>query len=381
MTIRPTNKSTHFSILDGLRGVAAVCVVLLHLTRWPVNFAKVPPYGNWLAHSYLAVDFFFLLSGFVIAHAYERRLSEGLPFLDFLRARLVRLYPMFFMGLVLGTLAMAVAQPWGLNVFLFFRQALFIPTYHKGDYTFPYNMPAWSLMFEMFINLAYAFFLPWLRTRVMIGIVGFSALILVAAGWFHDGVGCGGGFPGMPFGLPRVTFGFLYGVLLYRAYQAGLLPKVRTSALAVFAALLALLVIPLGHTHLTMVYDMFCLLVAFPAIIIFALPITRKNWFFTFSGDISYPIYAIHCPVIIGLIGLVDPDPMASTAVRWLTVLVLTLICIASSWILLKVYDEPVRKLLKPAPRRRGAVANAPHPSGWKLKLIGTKPHVRTQSY
>ncbi len=159
--MKPGGRTTHFAILDGLRGVAAICVVLFHLTIKPAALLPIPAYGGFLNHAYLAVDFFFLLSGFVITHAYEQRLRSGLNFSDFCCVRLVRLYPMFIAGLVIGAVgAILQGGPGHFSFLSFVQQALFIPHYRHNEFAFPYNLPAWSLMFELIINLCYGAFLP-----------------------------------------------------------------------------------------------------------------------------------------------------------------------------------------------------------------------------
>lgn len=86
----------HFEILDGLRGIAAVAVVIFHF----MEFA-VPDYSkSFIAHAYLAVDFFFCLSGFVIAYAYDNKVQK-LGALQFLKLRLIRLHPLVIIGSVL----------------------------------------------------------------------------------------------------------------------------------------------------------------------------------------------------------------------------------------------------------------------------------------
>jgi len=70
-TSLPTTRQ-HFEILDGLRGVAAIAVVIFHFMEITIP----DPKNNFIAHAYLAVDFFFCLSGFVIAYAYDDRLSK-----------------------------------------------------------------------------------------------------------------------------------------------------------------------------------------------------------------------------------------------------------------------------------------------------------------
>src|SRR5271156_4792125 len=91
----------HFATLDGLRGVAAIIVLALHVLGPLVDISLTP-------HAGLAVDFFFCLSGFVIGYAYEDRLLKTMSFLEFATARVIRLYPLIIAGLLLGAMTFIV---------------------------------------------------------------------------------------------------------------------------------------------------------------------------------------------------------------------------------------------------------------------------------
>ncbi len=99
----------HFVVLDGLRGVAALCVVIFHFSEMVIwNYSKL-----WIGHGFLAVDFFFCLSGFVLGYAYDDRVATmGLG--HFFRMRLIRLQPMVVFGAVLGVIAF-YANPFGVT--------------------------------------------------------------------------------------------------------------------------------------------------------------------------------------------------------------------------------------------------------------------------
>src|SRR5271170_6431289 len=82
--------------MDGVRGVAAICVMLGHfVVPLGVNHVLV-------SSSFFAVDIFFCLSGFVLCYSYEDRLDHGLSAIDFIKLRLIRLYPIYIAGLALG---------------------------------------------------------------------------------------------------------------------------------------------------------------------------------------------------------------------------------------------------------------------------------------
>ncbi|MGE0829924.1 MAG: acyltransferase family protein, partial [Hyphomonadaceae bacterium] len=153
-----------FLALDGLRGIAAVAVLLRHFgsAAGPVR----------LPESYLAVDLFFLLSGFVLAHAYEQRLRAGMSFWDFLKARFIRLYPLYFLGTAIGAAGAfwLASRNWGHAEFgemlgsLSFNLAFLPSAFHEHN-PFPYNGPAWSLFYEMLASVIFALAAPLMGPR------------------------------------------------------------------------------------------------------------------------------------------------------------------------------------------------------------------------
>src|SRR3546814_17181341 len=102
MYIEPNQPDTlktkqHFEILDGLRGIAALAIVIFHFMEWIyADFSE-----NFIAHGFLAVDFFFCLSGFVIGYAYDNRM-EKMGILEFFKRRLIRLHPLVIFGAEIG---------------------------------------------------------------------------------------------------------------------------------------------------------------------------------------------------------------------------------------------------------------------------------------
>jgi peptidoglycan/LPS O-acetylase OafA/YrhL len=121
--LQPAATRRHsFVILDALRGVAAAAVVTVHAPLFFHSVAtpgSVPdasghaPMTGPLFEAYLAVDFFFLLSGFVLAHAYGEKLNDGMTSCQFMRCRLIRLYPLYLLALVIvhGRLRIFVRSP------------------------------------------------------------------------------------------------------------------------------------------------------------------------------------------------------------------------------------------------------------------------------
>jgi peptidoglycan/LPS O-acetylase OafA/YrhL len=154
-------KAHKFLALDALRGVAALIVAEFH---YRVFFSNV-----FFTHSYLAVDLFFMLSGFVLSFAYQQRLDSGYSVSTFLKTRAVRLYPLYFAGLIFGV----VARVWTVRehghtlqggfLLPFACSLLMLPVIAGPGYpnpiSFPFNFPMWSLFFEMVANVYHAVFL------------------------------------------------------------------------------------------------------------------------------------------------------------------------------------------------------------------------------
>src|SRR6201996_3312229 len=116
-----TNKSAgailqtkqHFEILDGLRGIAALAVVTFHFMEWAYSDYS----RNFIGHGFLAVDFFFCLSGFVIGYAYDDRIAK-MGVWEFFKSRIIRLHPLVILGSVLGLLAF-LFDPFGGHIELY----------------------------------------------------------------------------------------------------------------------------------------------------------------------------------------------------------------------------------------------------------------------
>jgi len=159
--------------LDGLRGVSALIVLLFHIGRC------VAPNGIF-AHGYLAVDVFFLMSGFVIANAYENRLLEGFGVFAFIRARVRRLAPVYWAGTLLGMACVAPTLIWRDGVFdgdtatllvVVILFAFLLVPIGRLVLAFPFNGPAWSLFAELVVNVFYAICVRRLGIRALLAIV------------------------------------------------------------------------------------------------------------------------------------------------------------------------------------------------------------------
>jgi len=356
-------KKGHFAGLDGLRGIAALAVVGLHGNQF-IKFTSFHP------STYLAVDFFFILSGFVIAYAYDERIKAGLRLGSFLRVRLIRLYPMLFFGALLGGLSMVSHQLMtnfdhlDLTANLTLAGLLLLPAgLAFGLEAYAVNNPIWSLFFELVANVLYPCLLR--LAKITWAILILSALALIFLIWNYQSVECLGFEDGSLFlaGFARVIVPFLSGALIFHTRIFERFPAVPFVAVA--GGLIAVL---LTWTPLPWLFDLAAIFLLLPALVCLGArtPMTSPGLrkFCEISGKISYPLYLVHQPVMRAVGGIAQMPrfnlpPALSLAVG-------VAISIGLAWIALKFYDEPVRYFLS---RRREAkpreqVAGFPVASG-----------------
>jgi peptidoglycan/LPS O-acetylase OafA/YrhL len=347
-------RASKFPVLDGMRGVAALLVVTRHnLIYW----GDLPFF-----HSYLAVDLFFILSGFVISHAYGRKLDEGrLSSAGFMLVRWIRLYPLYFLAALLG-FVVALARPTHLHsppVWTLSRSLalmlFFLPSRVPGNVgLFPLDAPAWSLFFEMLVNVLFALTLGRLRGRRLLAFVALGGLALVAISAHCHGTNHGFMWIGISIvaGLIKSTFGIFLGVFLHRLYERrALVPSRLTAWLervgpwpSVAVMLLVLLIPHLGA--LDWVLDVAATMIVFPACVyaaVCARPGPRVTRAFTVLGILSYPVYLLHEPVGALLepvlaVPLAAHAPLAGVSLIGL----LAVLCLALD----ALYDRPVRRFL-----------------------------------
>lgn len=357
---------SHYVILDGLRGVAALMVVAFHLFE---AYSGGNPANQIINHGYLAVDFFFLLSGFVVAYAYDDRWYAGMTTWAFYKRRLVRLQPMIIIGSVLGAALFAFqhysiypkidsAAVWQVLLVMAIGFTM-IPLPPSADIrgwseTYPLNGPAWSLFYEYVANILYAVGLRKLSNKalgVLVFVAGMTLIYLAVFGPRGDLIGGWALDPvGIQTGLTRVMFPFFAGVLLMRL---GKRIKVPNGFAVCSLLLIAALSLPRfggeGQKWLNGLYDAGCIILLFPLIVLMgagekdvsgvSVRIAR------FFGDLSYPIYITHYPLIYIYTGWVADRkiPAQQGAVVGIGVFIATIVI---AWACLKLYDEPVRKWL-----------------------------------
>lgn len=345
-----------YVLLDAMRGIAAIIVMLGHF-GWSVGLEKyITP------HYYLAVDFFFLLSGFVIADAYLGRIQNGrMDFGAFVLARLVRLYPMIFVGTCLGFVIALFLEARHLTALTYpvltiqFAAGLMLEPFLPSDGTgpivfrFPQNSPIWSLFWEIIANMGFAAVALRARPSTWYVITAVFALILVPYCLTHNGLTRGprewaGGFT-------RVGFFFFCGICLWQIRQNIRLPKI--TAWPLIAVLIMLLIPPL-LPHVNMLYDLGVAMICFPAIILLASQAQPPRGLEAVSewlGAISYPLYALHYP-LMPIFKLCFEALGSSWLASLVVVAAAVSLVLVTSYVMLVWFDEPIRAWL----RRRLAI-------------------------
>ncbi len=342
------NVRNHNATLDGLRGIAAVAVVWLHLTA-------ASGIGSFPNRAYLAVDFFFVLSGFVVADAYERRLLSTLPLLGFVRIRVIRLYPLIVLALMFGFFIKTGslyhygsrytgASGYGQVFEFFLFGVLLIPCPASPDAVFPLDGPLWSLMFEMWTNVFYAASIRVLRTSAAFALLGLSALGLFWGSYTYGSLDLGFSMSTLWVGLMRVLFSFFFGVLIYRLFESGRFSKIPKISTWIPTAVVILSFFP-APTSFGWLYDLFIVILVYPSIIIFctadAIPSSIVP-FALMAGRLSYPLYVLHRSVFGNLFYLSRLHGVRLA----LALFAMSFLMILTSYVVMRLYDEPVRKFL-----------------------------------
>lgn len=342
----------HFEVLDGLRGIAAISVVIFHFME-----IAVPDYTkSFIAHAYLAVDFFFCLSGFVIAYAYDAKL-EKIGIGSFFKLRLIRLHPLVVIGAVWGVIAFVIDpfsdlwKNYANKLWLLLISGCTMIPYpivrERFFNLFHLNPPTWSLFWEYIANVVYALVLVKIRkhNKLLTLLVVISAALLfyeakaatnLSVGW------SGGTFWG---GAMRASFSFLAGILIFRT---GFNIKSKLGFPGVAVLLFISFLIPYSDNT-----NWF----AEPLIVVFYLPLivalgvgagltSRFEKLCIWSGEVSYPLYMIHYPFIWLFMSYVEKFKPSLSEMTWIIVIG-TALLILLAYAVLKLLDEPIRKLLR----------------------------------
>lgn len=356
----------HYQILDGLRGVAAIIVVFFHLGE-PLATGHL---DNLINHGYLAVDFFFLLSGYVIGYAYDDRWNK-MTVSSFLRRRFERLQPLVILGMTLGAIG------------FYFTDSTIWPTIHEVPFwkllivmligwtilpiplsidirgwqeMHPLNSVGWSLFFEYIANILYALGLRKLSNKALTVFVILSGALLihlavtspngdVAGGWTLN-------FEHMRIGIIRTLFPFFAGLLLSRVTKP---IQIKNAFLWCSLLVAVVLLMPRigGAERLWMngLYEAFCIIVLFPLIVyIGASGVVKgkaESKVCKFLGELSYPLYMTHYVLVYFYVAWIS-NHKGITLSEALPYALLTFAgAIVLAYVSLKWFDEPVRAWLR----------------------------------
>jgi len=334
-------RRSRFVVLDGLRGIAAIMVMIFHYEQ------NEPTTWFTASHGYLAVDFFFLLSGFVICHAYETKLQQGLSFRRFFVTRVIRLYPLLVVGVIASFVLRAMLAHVRGHVALDAGQwpTLFLSLLGLPDISQPSGSeflllpPRWSLFYEMAVNLLYAALLPMLSNRVVKALVVVSGVALL---WFTIQVGVD--HLTVPVCTSRTTFSFFVGVLICRWQRTGKLPVVALPVWLTALAIVVALSVPKWPAW-KLPLSLACIFVLFPLVVTAACQQSisgTKARISELLGDLSYPVYVMHYPAVFLFAYIYARTPIPHPAQMLITIPVILVVC----QMILRFYDEPVREYL-----------------------------------
>lgn len=368
------HQKSRITILDGLRGVAALFVVSYHLLETFYSSDE-----HIINHGYLAVDFFFLLSGFVLSYAYNSLWTNGMSYAIFIKKRLIRLHPLVILATVLGLMSYlfqssSVFPNYGSAnmvtiIFVAILNIFFIPTPKNLDIRgwgelFCLNSPQWTLGYEYIANIAYAFFLRRITTKLLIIFTAFSiigTLLLtlnidvfgvldcrdqlaytVIGGWCLT-------ISDFTIALTRLCFPFCCGMLIYRLK---LKFQTKNPMLVATTLLSIVFLIPKIQGIWNGIYEFFCIVILFPFIII----ISTSNYkrpannlserIYCFLGNYSYPLYLLHFPIVYLQISWVYSHPNATKTDYVLCTLISLFMILIISFLAMKFYDNPLRRYL-----------------------------------
>ena len=368
-SISLSESKPHYEILDGLRGVAAVMVVLFHVFE---IYSDGDHAKQIINHGYLAVDFFFLLSGYVIGYAYDDRWNK-MTLKDFFKRRIIRLQPMIIIGSIIGASLFYFQDSPGLGwggihevpvwkmLLVMIIGCTLIPVGKGLDIRgwsemHPLNGPAWSLFFEYIANILYALVFRHLSKIVLAIFVVVAAGFTIQYAFTNPNGDIIGGWSiddatQLRIGFTRLAFPFLAGLLMARI---GKLYHIKNAFLIASILLVIAFSVPrLGGTEslwMNGLYECFCLMVIFPFIVWLGaggkVKGRKASILCKFLGDISYPIYITHFPIVYVYMAWVT-NTGYTLEESWHCGLLVVVISIAVAYLSMKLYDLPIREWLR----------------------------------
>jgi len=322
---------------DAMRGLAAIAVLVYHAD------------SNYAPAGYLAVDFFFLLSGFVIARTYDARFAAGLTLPRFAVLRLIRFYPLYLLGLLIGLFRcigqVVLNRPDKLTsaeagISAIFA-VLFLPSPATAHIS-PLNHPGWSLFFEMAVNLVYAtgVWKAGLRTLVAGTLACGVAFVLLSVS--HGSIAMGFTWTTLLGGAARVGFAFGLGAIISRLHSHRVSSSWR--ALVVPLLLVFVLEFPIAPAH-RVIHELLVAGLLAPLLLWMGAsynPPAPLRAISSVLGDLSYAIYAIHFP-LLWMFGYAARKAGLSESV-WVPACVALILVLA--WISDRAWDRPIRAWL-----------------------------------
>jgi len=362
-----------FHTLDILRGVAAVAVMAFHFGLSGSGLLGVSVFP----HGYLAVDFFFVLSGFVLAFAYQDKLDLGWSSSSFFLVRVIRLYPLYFAGLVLGFAFSVLQSVFGRHqvsattTFLtLVASLLMVPAFglkqQTGEATiYPYNKPAWSLFFEIMANVFHALLLRRRSWKFLAGTLCVTGAALIYSCLRYGSIGFGVNRSEFLYGFARVLFSYTVGISLLRVWKSGR-GRMRVPPLVIAILLLIALAVPV-YPRFTALYDLAATFILFPILVLAGAWSQPGPWFMRsceWLGTASYAIYVLHVPIAdffaeaVRRISHREPALFAP----W-TGIACILLSIAAALLLDKFYDGRARTFLRKKLLRGNGAPARPTPN------------------
>lgn len=342
---------THYMALDGLRGIAAVAVVVFHFMEF-----IIPDYANsFIGHAYLAVDFFFCLSGFVVAYAYDSRIKR-LGIVEFFKLRLIRLQPMVFIGATIGLLTFVLDpfhnffMQYGIKdtIAMFLSSAFMIPhpaMPERYNNLFYFNPPTWSLFWEYIANIFYGIILFRVGKRILVPLTVLAACILIYTAHKFGNLSIGWGAENWVGGAARLFFSFLAGILVYRK---GWLIQNKLGFLGLGILLTIAFLIPYVDA-INWITEPIIVILYFPFLVALGAGVTisrNSKPICKFLGDVSYPLYMIHYPFLWVFLSYLETHH-PSMGQLYVQIPVITCLLIGFAYLILKALYEPLRKYMK----------------------------------
>jgi len=308
---------------------------------------------NFIGHGFLAVDFFFCLSGFVIGYAYDDRIGK-MGILEFFKSRIIRLHPLVIAGSVLGLLAF-LFDPFGGHpelystgkiIIAFFCSILLIPLpiiADRGFNLFSFNAPAWSLFWEYVANIVYAFVLYKIGRRYLLLLTMLSAVAICFVCYRSGNLM--GGWSGPTFwdGSARISYSFLAGLLIYRSNWI-----IKNKLGFIGVAILLFLAFIMPFSKWNWLSEPLVVLFYFPLLIALGAGAMLKpglKKLCMFLGNISYPLYMTHYAVL-WMFGNYYGSHKPGTMQLAFIIIAALILLIGAAYLIMIAYDFPVRKYL-----------------------------------